>query len=369
MRIKTILCCSGAAVLLSLLTLACSSEAETGSTLPGDLPQVHPEEITSFESVGDFYFQHLGYRSIPLEDGTFLMHDRMGIFLLQVGPEGELVRQISREGKGPGEIGDIIHLTATPEGEILLVDQGNQRVMRFDAGLEIADTFLPEPMESRIRYIYPAEGENRYIAVFTPQDYMRDESKRPRMVLAPYDRETGRYADSIHVNTRNFAPYLLNGELFVGGREVAYAPDQLLVNNPSSHTLFAYWTDSGVIAELDSGFDTLRTVTIDLPSEPVSQAERDSLREENPADQWDTLGEMLPEQKTPVEEMLVDRQGRFWLQLNRSGPTQQWLVVGGDGEMQKVVHLPKGVILSHVSEHHLGVRSSDGVFTLYRPVD
>ena len=40
-----------------------------------------------------------------------------------------------------------------------------------------------------------------------------------------------------------------------------------------------------------------------------------------------------------------------------------------DGEVEKVVNLPKNTYLTHISEHHLGVRLDDSTFGLYEAVD
>ena len=108
---------------------------------------------------------------------------------------------------------------------------------------------------------------------------------------------------------------------------------------------------------------------MDLPAQPLSDAEYDSIEAETRDREWKTLKDELPNMKTPVERMLIDEQGRFWLRLNYRGDTQQWLVMSDDGEYQKIVHLPRGSMLTHVSNHHLGVRLDETTFALFKPVD
>jgi streptogramin lyase len=108
---------------------------------------------------------------------------------------------------------------------------------------------------------------------------------------------------------------------------------------------------------------------VELPAQSLSSEVRDSLKENYRSAQWKTLRDKLPDQKTTVEDMKVDEQNRFWLQLNYRGDTQQWLIMNQEGDPQKIVHLPKDGMVTHVSDKHLGVRMNEITFALYEPVN
>ena len=67
--------------------------------------------------------------------------------------------------------------------------------------------------------------------------------------------------------------------------------------------------------------------------------------------------------------MKMDPEGRFWVKLNYRSDSNLWLILGQEGDPQKVVHLPGGSMLTHISGKHLGVRVDDVTFALYEPVE
>ncbi|MEX0779018.1 MAG: hypothetical protein WD037_04745 [Balneolales bacterium] len=77
---------------------------------------------------------------------------------------------------------------------------------------------------------------------------------------------------------------------------------------------------------------------------------------------------LLPDEKTPVENMMIDHKGRIWLQLTYTADSQQWLIITADGTKEKIVNLPKDTMLTHISSHHLGVRLDDVTMALFEPI-
>lgn len=332
------------------------------------LPLETPEKKLEFTSVDSFYFEHLGYITIPLSDGSFILYDRMNPMMLRVNEEGALVKRVAREGRGPGEIGDILFLGKTGGEEVLAVDQANQKIIRFSPDASYKNEFLVKPIAGNLVEVYPAGEPDPYINVYRTHDYLRDESKSPSLVLAQFNPEPNTHGKSIRLESRKYARLVIDGQLR-GARAVPYTPDQLLAYDPTGESLYAWWTGSGTIAQLSADFDTLRTIPVQLPGESLSSDERDSLHEATGPRQWRTLKNHLPAVKTPVEAMKIDHKGRFWLQLTYRSDHQPWLVMSGDGTFEKIVHLPRGAMLTHISGRHLGVRLNAYTFALFEPVD
>lgn len=333
-----------------------------------DLPQEIPEKQIEYTSVDSIYFEHLGYSSIPVSGGSFLLYDRMNPVLLQVNEDGTLKEVVAIEGRGPGEIGDILFLQKTGKNYVLLVDQSNQKVIRFGTDGSFLDEFRVKPLAGTLVEIFPADEPGSFVNVYGTHEYLRDESKSPALILAQYSRETNKHENSIRLKSRRYARLIIDGQLR-GARAVPFTPDQLLAYSPTSESLFAWWTGSAEIAELSANFDTLNTISVQLPRESLSSSEWDSLKEQTNSQQWRTLRGHLPEEKVPVESMKMDYKGRFWLKLNYRADFQPWMVMAPDGTFLKIVHLPRGTMLTHISEHHLGVRLNSYTFALFEPVD
>lgn len=361
--------CWVSVLLLVLISISCQKDDESVEQFLDSLPHEHPGEINRFQQADSIYFDHLGYTSIPRKDGSVVLYDRGIRMLFQVSGQGNLRKILSQQGRGPGEVLDIISLARSIDGGFLLYDQKNRKGVVFDNSLRYKSEFSPEPFEeNNTSAIFPAASEDEYLILHSSYDYLRDKSKQPRSFLTLYNIEDGTHNKFIAMQDRQYARLIMDGEVS-GATAVIYSSRQLIVNNHQDETIYSFWTGSGEIAELSADFDTLRTIPVNLPSQSLSSEVRDSLKERYRSEQWRTLQEKLPDVKVPVEEMKLDEQNRFWLKLNYRGDTAKWLIMNQEGEPQKIVHLPKESMLTHVSENHLGLRLDDITFALYEPVD
>lgn len=354
-------------VFLFLFFISCKHERSAKDLT--ELPQVSPVKTTEFSSAGDFYFGFLGVTTIPLDDGSILIPDRQQNALIQVNESGAIIKQLTGVGRGPGEVEAVTLISKTIDDHILLYDQSNKKILRYDDQLSYLKESLLEPYGSgALRVIHQLGSDDNYMMQFDSFAYIFDQDLKPEMYLAAYDGITGKYTHSDTLQSREYARLIVDDQIR-GGRQVPHTPQQLLTPNRENASVFIYWTGSPLIAEINHNFDTLRTIEVALTAEALSNAERRSVQEESRSEQWLTMRNLLPEYKTPVENMLTDDKDRIWLQLNYSGETQQWLILNTDGTKEKVVHLPVGSMLTHISEHHLGVRMDDATFALFEPVD
>lgn len=352
----------------ALFLAACGGESGTPSGEEiriSELPQVHPQLITRVDSADTSFFQHLGYESVPRDDGSFIIYDRQSGILFHLDGQGRLISRLTRAGRGPGEVQDITSLVETPGGGLLIYDQRNKKVIRFTPELKYRDEFVPEPFAGgSMSAIYPGTTDSTYVVDFFTTEWATDPSKDMDMILAQYDPGERRYGDSVRTHAEVFAPYMIDGQAR-GGMFVPYAPTQLLRYRPETRSFYLHLTGSGEIAEINAAFDSLRTLPLHLPGEELSGADRDSLRAEESELQWETLKDELPDTKVPVEHMVLGAGGQIWLQLNYRGNTQRWLVLGSEGEPQYVAHLPKGAMLLHASGQNIAVRLDAVTLALY----
>jgi len=354
------------AILLLGLT-SCQSKQRSPEQFVQSLPQVYPKKVSQFRKVDSLYFGHLGYQTIPMADGSVVIPLRKGQRLLQVTPEGKLIKEVAAPGRGPGELKDPLFIQQTSNGGVLVVDQGNQKIIQFNSDLELVTELKPKPLESAtVTGIYPIKGRGQYVIRASSNKFLFDKEASPSMILSSYSLDDG-YGKQLTLRTRPMALLMIDGQL-AGGRKVPFASSQQIASDPGTESLYSYWTGSSKIAELSTNLDTLNTIRVNLPAQKLSDAEYDSIEADTRDQQWKTLKDRLPEVKVPVGRMLVDRRGRFWLKLNYRGYTQKWLIMTRDGKFQKIVHLPTGSMLTHISDKNLGVRLDDITFALFEPV-
>lgn len=348
--------------LLSILLLIATACSQEPGSVPGepvrvsDLPQVHPEKEWQSDAADTNFYQHIGYESIPRDNGSFLIYDRQSGILFHLDERGELIRRLTRKGRGPGEVQDITHLVEAPGGGLLLYDQSNDKMIRFDENLQYAGEFIPEPREGgNLVAFYPGDTNSMFVTEFYSREWLNDRSEDMDVTLAQFFPGQRSYGRSVRMHHEVFAHLVLEDQV-VGGTRVPYSPAQLIRYRPESNTFYLHLTGSGEIAEMNTDFDTLRTISVNLPREEISSAEIDSLEGEYRAEQWKTVREELPETKVPVENMVLGPGGEIWLRLNYRGPARKWLVMSSEGEPLYVVHLPAGAMLLHASEASLAVR-------------
>jgi hypothetical protein len=75
-----------------------------------------------FGRVGPFVVQH---------DGSAFVYDGFDAPIVRVGPDGRVRGYIGRKGAGPGEFRTVIGMALEPEGNLWVVDSGNQRYSVF----------------------------------------------------------------------------------------------------------------------------------------------------------------------------------------------------------------------------------------------
>lgn len=349
--------------LISLLFVSCGEE-EQRSTTPDidDLLSFTATEIFSMSEVDEVYFSHLGYESVVLENGNILIPDRQLSNLIVIDDEGNLIKTV-RDGRGPGEIQDAYEFTVDALGNIYTYDQGNDKILVFDKDADLLKEVIPANYESTsLAKAYPMM-DDEWIFELTSFEFLRNEDKQREKLLIKYDLNAEEYGEKFNLNAEPYARLIIAGNV-MGGAQVPYSPGTISAYNSEGKTLFLFETSTNHIAEINASYDTLNTIQVNLPTEELSQAERDSMRSGYMDEQWKTMQELLPEVKAPVSKMIYHK-GELWMESNILGDSEMWLVLNEEGQITRVVHLPKDSMLMHVSNEHLGVRLNDVTFALY----
>ncbi len=354
-------------LLIPFVFISCGQEAAEEQTRVSELPTITPEKLIASESAGDFYFDHLGYFSIPLPEGEFLLPDRSQSRLYHLNEDISLLSVAASEGQGPGEMEDPNFLTLSSEGGGLVYDQANSKVLEFNGeGVYENEFVLPAGETANSTDIYQLD-ESLYIVVFRSFEYLGNLDSEPKAYLTVYDKEKDAYIFTREISDRAFARNVIDGEPR-GGRQVPFTAEHLRAYNPKDETLSLYWSGSDEIATVNADLDTLSTISIDLHSEELGSEEREQILDDTPDGALAEMEKLLPETKSIADDMIIDTEGRHWLHLNHQSEYEQWAIINEDGEPEKIVQLPEDSMLLHVSRHHLGVRLDHHLFALFENV-
>jgi hypothetical protein len=346
--------------LLLIFLFGCSSKDENVSRLD-HVPVANPNELIRFNEIGDNLLSHIGYNSVVLEDGHILIPDRQHVKLFKADSTGELIETIGRRGNGPGEFQDITFLSKSAYGNILIYDQMNQKVIVLDSlGQYDTEFSIPSNSPSGSLSELHEVNEQQYLMIFRSNEYIFNENSEQVSYLVTYDIRQNKFSPTIKIDSRPYARRTGGG----GGARVPYAAADLFAYDYKTADIYLYKSDGQRIAQLDTSLDTVQVLSLDIESELITRAEFDTLRAEY-LEYWESMQNLLPEYKAAADQLMIDHKNNFWLKLNHSSEYQQWLVASGQGELLQNVQLPKGSILTHISEKHLGVRLDDITFALF----
>ncbi len=361
-------------LLAAALLVSCTgNENADFRTTIDELPEERPEQLIEFDQVGDIYFGHLNYRSEVMPDGDVILNDRQEAVMLRITETGELVDIIASEGRGPGEVGDILSMQVDSTGGIHIYDQQNQKSVYYEPGsYEPSEFIIQTTNGNRVNKMFPIRGTYSYFVVERNLRALLDAESDPVTGLRVYDR--GGEATRVQKNfpAADIARLIVDGSV-MGGAPVPFGPEFLFEPSAGQETLFVSWSENSQIAELNSELDTVRIIDVKLERLPISENELKDIEEEfsdHHPNQLQSVMDLLPDRKVSYEEMIVDHQNRIWLKMTRWHENdQEWLVLSEEGEPVKRVFLPKDGMLTHVSGHHIGFRKDDHLFALFEAVD
>lgn len=349
-----------------LILIGCHSDSEVKPL--EELPVFTPTIMQKFDSLGeDVFFSHLAYTTFELENGEIFLQDRSLNKIFKISSDGNSSSIIASEGRGPGELQDITFASRSYDNSIIVYDQRNKKVLRFSSSGKFLDEFVLQPWEKgTLSEVYELD-ENHLLTVYRSFEYLRNLDLEPEAYLVIFDKETERYIQNVTISDRPFARNIVDDQPR-GGRIVPYSSEHLRYFNHLNSTFYSLWTDEQTIASLTTSLDTANTITFDLSQEKLSRDEINEIRDDLPGSLWRNMDPLLPEYKAIADDMIIDGQNNFWLELNHRSEYQKWLILSPSGEKLAIVQLPKDGMLTHVSDQHLGFRLDDHVFALLEPI-
>lgn len=360
-------------VLASFLLQSCSQTPEPDSkTEFENLPAAELELISEFDQSGDYFFQHLNYTTEVLSSGDILLNDRQGGYIIRVNPQGEFVSQVAGQGNGPGEVQDPLSIQLVDESTLLIVDQRRMRIIKKTLdSTEIDEFTVPQGEASRVSQAYATTDPDIISVKWSGFYEFSDSNVEPVTRISSYNPGSEEFISDIRYPGVTMAALLSNDGQPLGATKVPFTPELLFDYSADKTELYMFWSEDSQITVFDPiQLDTIRTIPIDLISESLSSTELDSLEGEyDQSNWWEAVEELLPDQKAPADKMIVDHQNRIWLKLTLQSDYQKWIVLDQTGSPQFRVQFPKEGMVTHISEHHIGFRADDHLFSLYELVE
>jgi hypothetical protein len=263
-------------------------------------------------------------QSIAVTDsGEILVVDEQVPVIRRFGPGGRYLGDIGREGGGPGEYKRPASIRILPDGRIVLRDEGNGRINVYAPdGEPLTNWRLPSGGTfSTSRPLYVDTAGNTYtmvllevgadvtewtygLAKFTPEGEHSDTVRAPTWDFEPATvvarREGSSSSNSVPFTpsaTWTFSPL----GYAIGGVSTDYRIDHYRMNAPVLR-IERDWTPVPVLAE--------------------EKAEREHRIIENfkrGFGSWRWNGPPIPDTKPPFGSIMVDDDGRTWVQIRQPG--------------------------------------------------
>ena len=255
------------------------------------------------------------------EDGTIYVLDDQVPILRAYGPDGTFLRNVGREGDGPGEYNSPDGMGILPDGRILVRDPPNSRIAVYAASGEyLTQWHLTGGFNSDARTYVDQDG-NSYAITLLDRG------------VGPWDWEFGlvRYApdgeivDTVAAPTWDYeAPQLTaQGEGSSSVRTVPFSPEPAWTFSRLGYMVGGLSTDYRI--------DLFRTDAPPLrierewvpetvsPGEAFERRRRLTQRFERQYGSWRWNGPDIPESKPPFRELLTSWEGDIWVVLSAEG--------------------------------------------------
>jgi hypothetical protein len=251
------------------------------------------------------------------------IYDRPGNRIFLFGPDGKLVRRVGRQGAGPGEFGSNNGMIALPDSGIALWDARNARVSFFSASGDFRASWrTPAGFFTSNGLVTDQSGAfylRRPVTVPRESDILG----RMGLVRLPGDGQLGDslVPPDIQVERQIFMAEQRSskGGVSRSATGAPYAPSSFWQWHPDRYFVAAHGGKYEIIlARQDVKAIVIRRAASPVPISSGERAEEEErilwqMRQTDPS--WSFAGASLPDQKAPMQQLFVARDGRIWARV------------------------------------------------------
>lgn len=241
------------------------------------------------------------------EKGNIYISDRQDVVIKKFNSEGQYVQSIGAEGEGPGEFQATADLSILPDGRLVVLDWRARRTSIFSAD-GVYDSS------------YKWRNSHFNIYLVTESSYTIEENI--------FGEERQRWVKTYDFTGRELVSF---GRFTPGGLKIAtqgnstfsiglpYSPVSVFAGDHTNQWLYHCLNDTYLIEVYDRAGKIIRK--IDRPYQPLPFTDEDAREylesfEESPDSPFAKMARdvKMPSVKTITGRMLVDEEGRLWVE-------------------------------------------------------
>ena len=254
-------------------------------------------------------------------DGTIFLLDRQVLVVRAYGPDGTHLRDIGREGGGPGEFRNPDGMTMLPDGRLLVRDPGNARITVFDSAGDYLEQWSLSGGFNTSRRFYADSAGNSYAMVLLERDAAVTEWTYG---LARYGPD-GSIRDTVRAPKWEFEParVVASQEGNTSVSSVPFTPQASWTFSPLGYMVGGLSTDYRV--DLFRADAPLLRIERDwtpvpvLPEEADERIRRRTAQFQRDFGSWRWNGPSIPDTKPPFRDIIVSEDGSIWVLTSQRG--------------------------------------------------
>lgn len=254
-------------------------------------------------------------------DGTILVLDAQVPVLRAYSPDGSFLRDIGRDGSGPGEYASPDGMGLLPDDRILVRDPPNSRITVFDASGEYLEQWpLSGGFNSEMQTHVDTRGHSYVITLLErgmdPWDW--------RFGLIHYD-PAGKVIDTLPAPAweYDFPRLTASGENSRSVTPVPFSPTISWTFSPLGYMVGGLSTEYRI--DLFKPDGTVLRIEKAWTPIPVSSSEADTQRKrvtqrfQRQYGSWRWNGPGIPATKPPFKDLVINQEGDIWVSLSTEG--------------------------------------------------
>lgn len=299
----------------------------------------------------DFF---LGQPSLVKADaeGNLYVGDNSTLKIHVFNADGEHLYELGGKGTGPGEFNGfgISAFWLTADGSLQVYDNNTRRMSIFrktDGRYAYDRSFTVEsPQGSRgfPMQLVPISTDT-YIATFTR--FSMENTGQP--LVDPVHRfgTDGVPTDSSLVKITGMEMYMsqTGNSIMIVMKPFS---NRTLIESFADGTFLSVWTGTAGAKIYDANGEFVREFSFPVDAEPVTQADRDRIRDsENP--QAEIMLANMPDFKNIVNEVMIASNNDVWLWIG-TRDKNHWLVFDSNGTPLRQVQSPEGVTIRYATD-------------------
>lgn len=334
-------------VLLVLLQCTAKEQSETNDAETA-LSAKEEIRIGQLEGENEYVFGAINQIAVG-KDGAIFVSDRQVPIIRMYDKNGEFMRNVGREGSGPGEYLRIGGMRTFPDGRLAIWDARTMRITVFDEGGSPIQTHTVNSQLFADEVFEVDESENFYV-----KTVLRNTPDMPNWKLAwVIASSDGEIQDTLKIpfdEEEREQTFVL---FTASGRAHAFIEVPFVTLSPKGHLVTG--RNDTYEFELNLPDTTPKRIERDYTPVPVTPEEREQWRA------WVSYygtNNSVPEVKPPYKDIRTDMQGRIWVKRYvdaiyteenigpHFGPESNWWeppvfdVFNPDGSFYAAVKLP-----------------------------